>query len=259
MDARLKSAGMTLFLFITLPLVTALSQTGRITVASTPSSAEVYVDSLLAGTTPLEQHLIPVGIHHLKVVYPNATSWLNISKIETIDVAADSDVRYTFELGSLLTLNSNPSGAIVKLRDRELGVTPLYYRSPSPLSGTLLVTKDGYEPGNVSITPETVFPPLITLSPTVTNGTKLPDVLPPDHENGSDLRWETYAAAASMVIAGVLSAYWKDQANQDFDKYVQTRDPALLASTQRLDHRAGIAITLSHASFAALAYLLLSE
>ncbi|HEY5615137.1 MAG TPA: hypothetical protein VIL52_03875, partial [Bacteroidota bacterium] len=104
------------------------------------------------------------------------------------------------------------------------------------------------------------FPPLIALKPLAQNiDEKLPDVLPADYENSSSPRWATYAAATSMILSGVLSAYWKDRANSDFDKYVETRDPALLASTQRLDHRSGIAITISHASFAALAYLLLSE
>jgi len=258
-DARLLRAGMTL-LFIFFLLSTAFAQTGRISVESTPKGAVVYVDSVLAGTTPLERHEVSVGKHELKVVYPNATSWLNVSKHEIIDVAADADARYTFELGSLLALNTKPAGATVMLRDRELGATPLYYRSPDLISGTLVLKKEGYEQSTISVTPETPFPPLIALKPLAQNiDEKLPDVLPADYENGSSPRWATYAAATSMILSGVLSAYWKDRANSDFDKYVETRDPALLASTQRLDHRSGIAITISHASFAALAYLLLSE
>ena len=239
---------------------TCLAQTGHITVASTPAGAAVYVDSVFAGTTPLERLEVSAGRHTVKVFYPNATSWLKTSKSETIDVADGADSRYTFELGSLLTLNSKPTGATVSLRGRELGVTPLYYTSPDQLSGALIIKKDGYEESSVNVPPDMTFPPLVTLKPLSQDlDEKLPNVLPSEYENDRGPRWATYAAVTSMVVAGVLSAYWKNQANNDFDKFVETGDPALLVSTQKLDHRAGISITVSHISFAALAYLLIME
>ncbi|HEY4611385.1 MAG TPA: PEGA domain-containing protein [Bacteroidota bacterium] len=249
------------FLFLIFVVTNAtFAQTGKLTVESKPSGAAVYVDSVLVGATPLQRYELRAGSHVLRLSYPSATSWMSVSKKETVEVAADSDVRYTYELGSLLTINSKPSGATVTLHSRELGTTPLFYRTAGPLSGTLLLKKEGYEPNALALTAEMPVPPLIMLKPLSPDmEERFPDVLPPEYEGNSSPRWLTYVAASSMVVGSVLSAYWKDKANGEFNRYVATRDPVFLASTQRLDHRSGIAITISHVSFAALAYLLLSE
>lgn len=62
-----------------------------------------------------------------------------------------------------------------------------------------------------------------------------------------------------MIVSGVLSAYLKDQANREFDRYLQSRDPAQLTSTRRLDRASAITLAISQVSFAVLTYLLLSE
>lgn len=71
--------------------------------------------------------------------------------------------------------------------------------------------------------------------------------------------WIGYAAGAAMILSGMTAAYLKDQANKDFDSYLQTRDPATLATTQRLDRQAGVALTITEVSLGVLLYLFLSE
>lgn len=248
------------FAFVLLSFSITHAQTAWLTVESKPSGAEVYIGSMLVGTTPLQRHEVRTGKHDLRVVYPRATSWMAVSKQETIELAAEQEVRYTFELGSVLTLSSKPVGATVLLQNRELGVTPLFYRTTDPLIGTLLIRKEGYEPAAIPLAPDYPIPPRIELKPLDSDAaSKLPDVLPAEYRDGSPPRWMSYAAASTMILSGVLSAYWKDQANHDFDRYTATKDPALLASTKRLDNRSGVAITISHLSFAFLAYLLLSD
>ncbi len=250
----------TSFIVFSLSLAAVCSaQNGWLTVESKPSGAAVYIDSMLVGTTPLQRHEVRTGKHDLRVVYPRATSWMAVSKQQTIELT-EQEVRYAFELGSVLALNSRPGGATVFLQNRELGTTPLFYRASDPLKGTLLIRKEGYEPAAIPLAPDNPIPPRIELRPLNTDGGgSLPDVLPQEYHNGSSPRWMSYAAASTMILSGVLSAYWKDQANHDFDRYNATKDPALLASTRRLDNRSGVAITISHLSFAFLAYLFLSD
>lgn len=236
-----------------------LAQTGRLTVESKPSGATVFIDSVLVGATPLREYETTSGPHTLRLVYPHPTSWLAVTKTVPIEVRTGQAAHYDIELGSVFTIHSTPSGASVLFQNRELGTTPLLYRSDSPLSGTLILKKDGFEPAAIPIAQEHVVPSRIELKPLSTEPNRLPDVLPPDYLDSVSPRWATYVAASTMILSGVLSAYWKDRANRDFDRYSLTKDPALLASTQRLDRRSGIAITISHVSFAALAYLLLSE
>jgi hypothetical protein len=238
----------------------AHAQTGRITVESKPSGATVFIDSLVVGKTPLSGYNVAAGAYRLRLIVPSTTSWLVVSKTIPIEVHADQELQYTVDLGSVLTLSTKPSGASVFWGNRQLGTTPLFYRSANPLTGTLLIKKEGFEPAEVLLAPDASLPPPIELKPLNNDLMEtLPEVLPPDHLNGTSPRWATYAAASTMILSGVLSAYWKDQANRDFDQYTVTKNPALLASTERLDRRSGIAITVSHLSFALLAYLLLSD
>lgn len=242
--------------FLISPLT--LAQTGRLTVESKPPGATVFVDSLYAGTTPLRDYETTAAPHTLRLVYPGLTSWLAVTKTMPIEVRAGQEVRYDIELGSIFTILSTPSGATVLFQEHELGTTPLLYRSESPLSGMLLLNKNGFEAATLPLAPSYPFLSRIELKP-LSNTHQPPEVLPPDYLDSVSPRWATYVAASTMILSGVLSAYWKDRANRDFDRYGLTKDPALLASTQSLDRRSGIAITISHLSFAALAYLLLSE
>jgi hypothetical protein len=90
-----------------------------------------------------------------------------------------------------------------------------------------------------------------------------PDKIPDLYLNTSDQEqrklWIGYAAGTAMILSGITAAYLKDQANKDFDSYVQTRDPGALASTQSLDRQAGIALTITEVSLGVLLYLFLSE
>lgn len=71
--------------------------------------------------------------------------------------------------------------------------------------------------------------------------------------------WIGYGAGAAMIVSGITAAYLKDQANKNFDTYIQTRDPGALAATQRLDRQAGVALTITEVSLGVLLYLFLSE
>ncbi len=42
--------------------------TGRISVSTVPSGADIYIDGTMAGKTPLVEYLIPAGSHRLKIV-----------------------------------------------------------------------------------------------------------------------------------------------------------------------------------------------
>jgi hypothetical protein len=62
-----------------------------------------------------------------------------------------------------------------------------------------------------------------------------------------------------MILSGVTSAYFKDQANKEFDRYLQSKNPSSLSTTNRLDREAAISLVISQISFVVLSYLLLRE
>ena len=75
----------------------------------------------------------------------------------------------------------------------------------------------------------------------------------------STREWIRYAAGATMIVSGAISAYLKTNSDNDFNAYVANRDPNLLSRVRRLDTWAGVSLFISEISFGVLTYLLLSE
>ncbi|MBI3788198.1 MAG: PEGA domain-containing protein [Ignavibacteriales bacterium] len=229
-------------------------------ILSEPSGADVFIDSAYVGKTPLRGLALNEGRYAVKVFYPSIFAWNSIAKAETVQVSPGSATEKIFELGSVLAINSAPSGGSVTYHGSELGTTPLYVRSPSRFNGELLVQKEGYKEEHIPLNAQTAIPLAVRLQPKQSGeGSGTGDVLTAAYGMGISNHWMTYTSGATMIVSGVLSAYFKDKANHDFDSYSQSNDPALLSSTQRLDRWAAISLVISQISFAVLAYFLLSE
>lgn len=231
---------------------------GRFTVQSEPSGADVFIDSNYVGKTPVKGFELQEGSHSVKVFYPSVFSWNALTKADTVNISAGTSVEKTFELGNLLTVVSNPSGGIVLFQGAELGLTPLYFKTPSRLIGELMVQKEGFDAKKVVLTGQERMPIALRLQSTELN-TSLTDVLPSDYGLGASNHWLMYSSVSTMIVSGVLSAYFKDRANRDFDIYLSTKDPGALSSTRRLDRYAAISLAVTQLSFVVLTYLLLSE
>ncbi len=104
-----------------------------------------------------------------------------------------------------------------------------------------------------------VRPSLNILMTDVPSTESNPELFLAPAEKGNSRLLLGYAAGATMIISGVLSAYLKTKSDKDFDSYVVSHDPALLSSTQRLDKLAGASLFVTELSLGALMYLLLSE
>jgi hypothetical protein len=62
-----------------------------------------------------------------------------------------------------------------------------------------------------------------------------------------------------MIVSGVLAAYFKEEANHNYNNYVLTHDPAMINSANRLDKQSSIALVITQISFGMLVFTLLSE
>ncbi|MBI3586512.1 MAG: PEGA domain-containing protein [Ignavibacteriales bacterium] len=233
---------------------------GQMNILSEPSGADVLIDSAFVGKTPLRGLALSEGRYVVKVFYPSIFAWNSLVKVETVQVSLVGSTEKFFELGGLLAVNSVPPGGRVTYQGSELGTTPLYVRSPSRFNGELLVQKEGYNEERVALNAQATTPLVVRLQPKQFGEGVIPaDVLSGDHGMGVSNHWLTYTSGASMIVSGVLSAYFKDKANRDFDGFLQSNDPGLLSSTHRLDRWASITLVISQISFAILAYVLLSE
>jgi hypothetical protein len=234
--------------------------TGLATITTEPAGADVYVDSILVGKSPLKGLVVSRGAHLVKAYYPSVFAWNAVMKQDSLTVSGSDEQKMNLVLGTAVRILSDPPGGIVQYEGTDLGTTPLFVRLTSQITGDLVVQKEGYDS--------------LLLSPSELQQSLLRVRLTPKHESGLQERPSdvvgvngripkdyvmAYASGATMIASGVASAYIKDRANKHFDLYLQTNNPADLTSARRLDRGAAATLILSQISFAVLAYFLLAE
>jgi hypothetical protein len=234
--------------------------TGAASIITEPAGADVYIDSVFIGKSPLKGVILSRGSHRIRAFYPSVFAWNAIVMQESLTVSGADQQEKRLTLGEVLRVQSDPPGGIVHYGGAELGPTPLYTRLPSKIAGDLIVQKEGYDSLRVPAGEMNLGLLKVQLSPRNGSGisSRPSDVLgingaiPRDH-------MMTYASGAAMIVSGVASAIMKDRANRNFDAYLQNNNAADLSATRRLDRGAAAALIVSQISFAFLAYFLLSE
>ena len=230
-----------------------------VTIVTEPTGADVFIDSVFVGKSPVQNTAVQRGMHHIKAFYPSVFSWNATVTEDSLEVVEAGNLQKRMMLGRTLNVQTEPAGGTVRFNGRLLGVTPLYFCNVSSFAGNLMIQKNGYDslvvPLNESSEgfirlhlrpvriPEASFPG---------GDLRGPDLLATDH-------WPTYVSGLTMIVSGVTSAYLKDQANKEFDRYLLSNDPAGLSRTRRFDRGAAVSLVISQISFVVLSYLLLSE
>jgi hypothetical protein len=233
---------------------------GTVSITTAPAGADVYVDSVFAGKSPVQRFGVAPGQHRIKAFYPSVFAWNAVIAEEAFSQASAEHQEKRLALGEVMRIQSEPPGSMVKEGGAELGTTPLYARFPTRQAGALVLQKDGYD--SLSLPPGDGRERFLRLRLMPQNGLResmqsgdvvgTNGALAPDHALA-------VASSAAMIVSGVASAFMKDRANRNFDSYLLSNDPADLAATRRLDRGALAALILSQISFALLSYLLLSE
>jgi hypothetical protein len=232
---------------------------GTVTILTEPSGADLFIDSMYVGKSPLQKIPIQRGSHRIKAFYPSVLSWNASVKEEPLVVSETGNFEKHLVLDRTLAIQTDPPDGSVLSEGKPLGVTPLFIRGTSILEGNLVIQKSGYDSltiasneikeGFLKLQLRPAGVPGATLPPSDLRG---PDLVATDH-------WPTYVSGLTMIISGVASAYFKDQANKEFDRYLLSNNPASLSTTNRLDRKASISLVISQISFVVLSYLLLRE
>lgn len=122
---------------------------GSLSLASSPSGSNVYLDGVWKGTTPLSLSDIVEGSHTVKISKPG---------YEDYSTSCTVYVGRTISLSPILTplvgnifVTSTPPGAEVSLDGTARGLTPQTIQSVSPGYHTLQISSDGYEDTEVSV------------------------------------------------------------------------------------------------------------
>ena len=231
-----------------------------VSIRTSPSGADVYIDSLFAGKSPIQNFSVARGQHSIKVYYPSVFAWNAVVTRDSLDTSGGGPVEKRITVGDIVRVESDPPGGSVLRGTSMLGSTPLYLRSDESMGGDLLIRKEGYDSLQVPLSERNNGLIYVKLKPKSAFGSpdRSGDVLTEQGHLATD-HWLTYASGATMIASGVASAWLKDRANRDFDMYIQTNNAANLTSTRTYDRAAAATLLISSISFGILAYLLLSE
>jgi hypothetical protein len=233
---------------------------GTVSIITEPSGADLYIDSLFVGKSPLQSIALAHGRHTIRAFYPSVFAWNAVVTREPLDISAGNHLEKRLNVGQVMRIQSDPPGGIVHFDGSVIGMTPLYARSPHPGASDLMIQKEGFDSLRIPLSEIRAGFVRVQLSPkSGLGGSVRPgDILDGNGAAATD-HWLTYASGATMIVSGVASAYLKDRANRNFDSYLRTNSPADLSSTRRLDREAAATLIVSQISFAVLAYFLLSE
>jgi len=122
--------------------VTLTPAYGFLTVYSSPSNAEVYIDGNYVGDTPLENYKLSTGEHIIKI---KKEGYQDYNKTITINPAEIMKLEVTLsEKPGTLKISSEPSGAKVYINGDYKGETPLTLEL-EPGTYTVKLTKEDYE------------------------------------------------------------------------------------------------------------------
>jgi hypothetical protein len=119
-------------------------------VTSYPTEADVYVDGIKEGVTPLTIDSLLLGNHFVEVKMPNFSLWSQQITAET-----DKTIQLYAELhpsSASISITSVPDGADVLLNNQKKGITPFTMDNVLPGTYSLIVMKDGFIPYTESIT-----------------------------------------------------------------------------------------------------------
>lgn len=236
-------------------------QTAQVEVTTDPDSAVVYLDSILAGRTPLTLPAVLPGSHVLRVIPPRPEAWSVHPVTDTVHLSPGESRRLFYRLRSFIAIRSAPGGAGLYRNDSLAGITPFLVR-PDELrpDDRLELRLTGYEPAVLlpsALAGETALTVALKAGWHNQAGEEPPAVLSTTH--WTPRKVGLFVSGGVSILAGMGAAYFKIAADEKQEAYLATGDPAMASERRRLDTLAGVSLALAQAGIIVLSYLLISE
>ena len=177
--------------------------------------------------------LVPTEVGAWDLTQPE--SFVTFVEGDTLDLILNFPYQYR--------IDSSPFGAIVSVPSegqRILGTTPLVYSTEVPLLSVLLLEKAGYANDEVVPGQEVINRHSVSLRPL--------DVDLADNQavewttRSSKNKWVNWVAAGLVVTGGALAVHFKFTADDEYELYLDTGDPAIKAQVDQYDRYSYIAL-----------------
>lgn len=230
-----------------------------LTIDSGNDTAYVFLDSVRVGTTPFTADSLAPGLHRLRLVQIDLSSWLTGTINDTVLLAPGDRKTMSYHFIPRINLITEPSGATVSIADSIIGTTPLMISASSgqALPERVTVEKHGYEKMVIPLTTGQEGINFVLLKKIWQSD--LPEGPMSNEVTGGRSSLKIFIAGGAALAAGVATAYFKIKADGRNQQFLETGIPSLRDDMRRLDTAAAISLVVTQIGFAFFSYFLLSE
>lgn len=227
-----------------------------ISIASEPAGCWVQIDSVTVGKTPLNNFAVTPGEHFVSIFPPNTGVW-NLKERRTNIIVNEGENRWIrVDFDTPVKINSLPYGAMVYQDTSAIGTTPLQLAFERNKGKTFQIRKSGYHPFIFTLSARQAILAELEEDNDYVEANEKPQFLgifPRERVKSK------FTLLALTVAAQWGAFYLKNAADNNFEKYRETADPALQKkywdNTQKFDRLSEITLGTSYVSLAALIYL----
>lgn len=244
--------------FISVSTIWAQENIARITIFSSPNQIKIRLNSVIIGETPLEKIEIEPGNYHLEAISLAPGIWnnTNISKRFTIKSGQDTTIYINFH--HPVKINSIPYSAILYQENRQLGTTPLDIPFEENRGKEFRLEKPGYKTLTFILNnPDSKLFTLQKIDLSSSYG---------ESSSFTHSLFHKRTKTKFILIAGTVAAHWmafyfKNLADDNYEKYLVTGNPNLMNkywdNTQKYDRISDISLGISYAFLGGLIYTVL--
>ena len=250
------------YLLITILLLVALGwshpATAYLTVLTQPEHVQIRLDSVTIGIAPLHRLEISPGVHTIEALSPYDGIWniANIVRSFTLKNGSDTTIYIRFQ--QPVVINSIPYHARLVRDEAILGFTPLTIPFEDNRGKEFLLEKEGYRSFRFVLEkPKSYLFELQPLQPEITVG---------ERSSFTYTLFHTRLKSKFIFLTGTVASHWlafyfKNVADENYDKYAHTADPQLMKKywdeTRKYDRMSDIALGVSYAFLSGLIYTVL--
>lgn len=249
------------FLILLLAINTLLpAQKAQLSIYSAPESVQIRLDSVIIGSTPLENLQIEAGMHKLEALSPYGGLWNINNQVQTFRIFAGQDTVIRVRFQQAVQINSIPYRSRLLHNNQLIGFTPLQIPFEENRGKEFNLEKNGYR--SMRFVLEKPEPLIFKLEPLEINPTEETNRSFASGLFRNRIKSKVFLLGGS-VVAHWLAFYFKNVADDFNDKYRRTSDPERMNhywdETQRYDRYSEISLGVSYAFLGGLIYTVFSQ
>lgn len=215
----------------------------------------------MIGYTPLPLLALEPGKHHVVVTPPDALDWLSQPWVGEVVLTSGDTTHIEVVFQRSYTIQSEPFGADVVVQQQPVGKTPVYVTLPETEWRTVTLSLPGYADTTftIGLNEQELFRIVLKPAPDLAA-----DVLKTQSlKKSGKTRKIIYTGVGLALLSGGLALYFRDKANDRFDRYKRTGNPAkfnkFYDDAKKFDRLAAVSFGVFQVSFVFSFTLFLKE